>query len=270
MVQVLSRVGGPLVRVRPPSAPRGGVIVVGGGVVVLGGRGLRPRGGGRRPSPEGRQSDWQREGQGRRAELRRLHGRHRPQVVQPQGHAHIHAVTHLGRGALLPPSPPAAAADADARLPALPQAAPAVPVLGVGRVWVVGRVQEVALVLLGGGRLVKQQLGVCWVLTPTSTITAWPHPHLLLGGSLVGEREREVRCMLGNVDPDPVWAVCSGVLPEGWSSRSLNVSQQSCSSGCCSGSCGCHWKNHWSHLQGERRELKSHRHPFLSDRDQYL
>lgn len=60
---------------------------------------------------------------------------------------------------------------------------------------VVGRVQEVALVLLGGSRLVEQQLGVCWVLTPTSTITAWPHPHLLLGGSLVGGRveDTEVR-----------------------------------------------------------------------------
>ena len=58
--------------------------------------------------------------------------------------------------------------------------------VGISRVGVMGRVQEVALVLLGGSWLVEQQLGVCWVLTPTSTITAWPHPHLLLGGSLVG------------------------------------------------------------------------------------
>lgn len=67
--------------------------------------------------------------------------------------------------------------------------------VGVSWVGVVGRVQKVALVLLGGSRLVEQQLGVCWVLTPTSTITALPHPHLLLGGSLVRGRvgETEVR-----------------------------------------------------------------------------
>ncbi|KAF3840209.1 hypothetical protein F7725_018926 [Dissostichus mawsoni] len=138
-----------------PSSESGLPLPPPAGVVVLRGRGLWPWGGGGRPSPEGRQSDWQSEGQGGRAELRGLHGRHRA-----QGHAHIHAVTHLGRGSLLAPH------STDARLSALPQATPTVPVVGVGRVRVVGRVQEVALVLLGGSRLVEQQLGVCWVLTP--------------------------------------------------------------------------------------------------------
>lgn len=49
---------------------------------------------------------------------------------------------------------------------------------------VVGRVQEVALVLLGGSWLVKEQLGVGWVLPPTSTLTAWPYSDLLLRRSL--------------------------------------------------------------------------------------
>lgn len=178
MVQVLSRIGWALVRVWPPSAACSGVIVVGGRVVVLRGWGLWPWGVGGRPSPEGRQSNWQSEGQGGRAKLRGLHGRHRPQVVEPKRHAHIHAVTHLRRGSLLSPT------STDARLSALPQATPPVSVVGVGGVGVMRRVQEVALVLLGGSGLVEQQLGVCWVLTPTSTITAWPHPHLLLGGSL--------------------------------------------------------------------------------------
>ena len=74
----------------------------------------------------------------------------------------------------------------DARLSNLPQATPTVSMVGISWVGVVRCVQKVALVLLGGSRLMEQQLGVCWVLTPTSTITAWPHPHLLLGGSLGG------------------------------------------------------------------------------------
>lgn len=45
-------------------------------------------------------------------------------------------------------------------------------------------------------------------------------------------------------------------VPEGWSSHSLNVSQQNCSSGYCSGSCGCHWKNHWSHLEIKQTNIK--------------
>lgn len=42
-------------------------------------------------------------------------------------------------------------------------------------------------------------------------------------------------------------------VPEGWSSHSLNVSQQSCNIGYCSDSCGCHWRNHWSHLEIEEQ-----------------
>lgn len=73
----------------------------------------------------------------------------------------------------------------DARLSTLSQATLTISMVGVSRVGVVGLVQEVPLVLLGGSWLVKQQLGVCWVLTPTSTFTAWPHSHLLLRRSLV-------------------------------------------------------------------------------------
>lgn len=105
-------------------------------------------------------------------------------MVQPQGHTHIHAVTHLRRGPLLPPT------SAQARLSSLAQAALAVPVVGVGRVGVVGGVQEVALVLLGGSWLVKEQLGVGWVLPPTSTLTAWPYSDLLLRRSLAEERRQ--------------------------------------------------------------------------------
>ncbi|KAG7273953.1 hypothetical protein CRUP_021237 [Coryphaenoides rupestris] len=78
----------------------------------------------------------------------------RKPVVKAQGHAHIHAVTHLGGGALLAPD-----SSSDARLHlSWPQAAPAVAMVGVDRMGVMGRVQEVTLVLLGGGRLVEQQL----------------------------------------------------------------------------------------------------------------
>lgn len=99
-------------------------------------------------------------------------------MVQPQGHTHIHAVTHFWRGSLLPPTA------AHARLSSLAQAALAISMMGVGWVGVVGRVQEVALVLLGGSWLVKEQLGVGWVLPPTSTLTAWPYSDLLLRRSL--------------------------------------------------------------------------------------
>lgn len=102
-------------------------------------------------------------------------------MVQPQGHTHIHAVTHFRRGPLL------SATSADARLSSLAQAALAISVVGVGGVGVVGRVQEVALVLLGGSWLVKEQLGVGWVLPPASTLTAGPYSDLLLRRSLVQE-----------------------------------------------------------------------------------
>lgn len=103
-------------------------------------------------------------------------------MVQPQGHTHIHAVTHLWRGPLLAP------ASAQARLSSLAQAALPVAVVGVGGVGVVRRVQEVALVLLGGGWLVKEQLGVGRVLPTAATLAARPYSDLLLRRSLVEER----------------------------------------------------------------------------------
>lgn len=105
-------------------------------------------------------------------------------MVQPQGHTHIHAVTHFWRGPLLPPT------SADARLSSLAQAALTISMMGVGWVGVVGWVQEVALVLLGGSWLVEEQLGVGWVLPPTSTLTAWPYSDLLLRRSLERRHRR--------------------------------------------------------------------------------
>lgn len=107
-------------------------------------------------------------------------------MVQPQGHTHIHAVTHFWRGPLLSPT------STDARLSSLAQAAAlTISVMGVGWVGVVGRVQEVALVLLGGSWLVKEQLGVGRVLPPAAALAAGPYSYLLLRRSLVQRSRRK-------------------------------------------------------------------------------
>lgn len=149
MFQVLSRIGWPLLWVWSHSAPCSSIIVVGGRIVVIRVWRFWPRGTGGRTSSEGRQSNWQSERQRGGTKLRGLHGRHCTQMVQPKGHAHIHAVIHLRWGSLLPPP------STDARLSTLSQATFTISMVGVSWVVVVGWVQDVALVLLGGSWLME-------------------------------------------------------------------------------------------------------------------